>query len=153
MEVGCESPRGRLRGGVGGVYDGDPHCELHGHVPPEVNTASTSSGPEGKSVDSQPIPWVVKPNGRSANCRTRVSSSSPDTLQVPLTGCTNRAASRTICCYRRKAAWKVWSPVLSEFERRRPYATDHPCCRHRLSTGDVMCKKKNHTNHRPHPKL
>ena len=103
MEIGRggslqRRPTGRnQRGGVEGVYDGDPHCDLHGHVPPKVSTASASSGPEGKSADSQPIPRVLIHFGKSANCRTRVSSSSPGTLQVPLTGCTNRAISRTVC--------------------------------------------------------
>ena len=53
--------------------------------------------PKGKSADSQPIPRVLIHFGKSANYRTRVSSSSPGTLQVPLTGCTNRAISRTVC--------------------------------------------------------
>ena len=103
MEIGRggslqRRPTGRnQRGGVEGVYDGDPHCDLHGHVPPKVSTASASSGPKGKSADSQPIPRVLIHFGKSANCRTRVSSSSPGTLQVPLTGCTNRAISRTVC--------------------------------------------------------
>ena len=153
MEIGRggslqRRPTGRnQRGGVEGVYDGDPHCDLHGHVPPKVSTASASSGPEGKSADSQPIPRVLIHSGKSANYRTRVSSSSPGTLQVPLTGCTNRAISRTVRTGQKQLR-KLRCPVLSKLNA--ADAKERPCCRHRLSTGEVMCKKANHAHHRPH---